>query len=176
MERSKKTTILIAVIALITLSTSIFAQGYWCNDADYGIGWWNTNLPSQYQLSADQVVQLNKYRVDFNQKIIPLQKELRALQIEMRGYVNRNNADPAKIKEYRNQIRDLQDQIANIRIDARKNMSGIFTDEQRGYFNDKRVGWWVGVYERCGWDYGDMMYDIDYGYNGRAGYRGNGCW
>ncbi|NOX66540.1 MAG: hypothetical protein GXO85_12330 [Chlorobi bacterium] len=177
MERSKKTATLIVVIALIALTSSMFAQGYWCNDRDgYGMSWWNTNLPSQYQLSADQVVELNEYRTNFDQKIVPLQKELRALQIEMRGYVNRNNSDPVKVKEYRNQVRDIQDQIADIRIEARQKMNSIFTDEQQGYFNDTRVGWWDGFYGRCGWDYEDMMYDTDYGYNGRSGHRGNGCW
>lgn len=175
MDRSKKTAILIAVISLVTLSTSIFAQGYRCNDGDYGMGWWNTNLPSQYKLSSDQVAELNEYRTDYDQKITPLQKELRALQIEMRGYVNRNDADPSKVKEYRNQIRDIQDEIADIRIDARKNMNNLLTDNQRGYFNDTRVGWWDGFYGRCGWDYEDMMYDSDYGYNGRSGSRGR-CW
>ena len=177
MEQSKKTTALIVVIALIALTSSMFAQGYRCNDRyGYDMNWWNTDLPSQYQLSADQVVKLNEYRAEFDQKIIPLQKELRALQIEMRGYVNRNNADPAKVKEYRNQIRDIQDEIADIRIEAKKDMSSIFTDAQQVYFNDTRVGWWDGFYGRCGWDYEDMMYDSDYGYNGRSGHRGNGCW
>jgi DNA-binding transcriptional MerR regulator len=116
MERSKnvKIILLAAVLALMTLSSNLFAQGYWCNDNNYGMNWWNTNLPSQYNLSSDQVAELNEYRADSDQKIRPLQKELRALQIEMRGYIYRNDADPATIKEYRNQIRDLQDKIAEI--------------------------------------------------------------
>ncbi len=178
MERRKKTAASIAIVAsLIILTSSLFAQGYRCHDRDnYGMSWWNTDLSSQYQLTADQVTELNEYRVEFDQKIIPLQKELRAQQIEMRGYVNRNNADPAKVKEYRTQIRDIQDEIADIRIEARKNMNSVFSDEQQVYFNETRVGWWDGFYGRCGWDYEDMMLDADYGYNGRSGNRGNGCW
>lgn len=177
MKSSKKLILLAFVMLFAALSTTTFAQGYWCRDGNYDANWWNANLPSQYQLSSEQITKLNKYRADIDQKIIPLQNELRALQIEIRGYVNRNNSDPVKVKEYRNQVRDIQDQIADIRIEARQKMNSIFTDVQQGYFNDTRVGWWDGFYGRCGWDYEDMMYDdTDYGYNGSSVHRGNGCW
>jgi hypothetical protein len=175
MNQNKKIALLTLVLALFSVSSNIFGQRYMCNDCDYGMRWWNSDLPSQYHLSSDQVDELERYREDFNQKIIPLQKELRALQIEMRGYVSRNDSDPSKVKEFRNQIRDVQDKIADIRIDARKKMSSVITEDQQIYINDSSVGWWNGLFERCGWDYGDMMYDPDYGYNGRSGHR-RSCW
>ena len=175
MQRSKKVFIAIIVIALAVFTSNIIAQSNWCKDDYYGMKWWNTDLPTQYQLSADQIAELNNYRTESNQKIIPLQKELRALQIEMRGYINRSDSDPDNIRDYRNQIRDIQDEIADIRINARDKMNDVFTDNQQVYFNDSRVGWWGGFYERCGWDYEDMTFDTDYGYSGRGRNR-KGCW
>jgi Spy/CpxP family protein refolding chaperone len=87
-----------------------------------------------------------------------LKNELRALRIEMRGYMNRSDFDPGQVKDYRNQIRDIEDQIADYRLDYRKNMNNLLTDNQRIYFNNTSNGWWGGFYDRCGWDYdSDLM-------------------
>ncbi|MHB1687876.1 MAG: Spy/CpxP family protein refolding chaperone [Ignavibacteriaceae bacterium] len=172
-----RTTALIALLGLIFLSSNITAQSYGGkhhNNNYYDRGWWNSNVPSQYQLTPDQIKGMNQYRTDYDTKIIPLQKELRALRIEMRGYINRNNMDPGKIKDYRKQIREIENQIEDYRLEARDKINGILTDNQRVYFNDNSIGWWDVMYDKCGWGYGDMDYDNDYYYNGY--YGRHGCW
>jgi hypothetical protein len=171
-----------AIFSLFIFSSVLIAQSYWRDNYDQR--WWNYNVPNDYRLNQDQVGEINQYRSEYDSKIIPLQNELRALKIEKRGYTNRRDADPNQIRDYRDQIQDIENQIEDYRFEARDKMNGIFTDNQRGYFNDNSIGWWDGFYDRCGWDYGDRYYDNDY-YGGRQyrnrgyghGYGcGHGCW
>lgn len=168
-------TTLIAVLGLLFFSASVYAQGYWNHNDDYNMSWWNSNIPSQYQLSSDQVNKLNDFRLEYDKKIIPLQNELRDLRTEMRGYMNRTDFKPDQVNNYRKQVRDIEDQIAEYRLDYRKNTNSLLTDNQKTYFNNSTNGWWNGFYDRCGWDYDGN--DYDYGNNsmmkGRNGYR---CW
>ncbi|GBD91358.1 hypothetical protein BMS3Abin04_02085 [bacterium BMS3Abin04] len=147
-----------------------FVEEYMYDDYNgFGMNWWNTNLPSQYKLAANQVVELNEYRVDFDLKIFPLLEELRTLQIEIKRYINSNNAEFAKIKLYHNKVKDIQNKIIDISLNAREEMSSVFTENQQEYFNSSRVGWWNDFYNRCGWNNKDMKYSADYGYNGISG-------
>jgi len=175
--KSRKNLLLTTFIALFSLfifSSVLIAQSYWRDNYDQR--WWNYNVPNDYQLTQDQVNEINQYRSKYDSKIIPLQNELRALRTEMRDY--NNNANPDQIKDYRNQIRDIENQIEDYRFEARDKMSSIFTGNQRVYFNDNSIGWWDGMYDRCGWDYGNMNYDNDYNYGSRSnhGYGGGCCW
>ncbi|MBU2493303.1 MAG: hypothetical protein KJ571_11815 [Bacteroidetes bacterium] len=170
-------TISLIVTGIILFSTAVFAQGYWNSNNDYNLGWWNNNVPSQYQMQPDQIEEMNDLKIEYDQKIIPLQNELRALRTEMRGYMNRTDFDPSQVKDYRNQIRGIQDQIADYRLDYRKNMNNLLTDNQRIYFNNSSNGWWDGFYDRCDWNYAYMDYDNDYYYDDWSNRnRGHGCW
>jgi len=134
-----------AVIGLVALSTQAFSQGYcyWDNwQTSAGASWWNNNILAQYALSAEQITEINKTRAKYNEKILPLQNELRSLQIEFRGYDTRYDADINKIKSYRKQIRDLEDKISDLRLDTRGEINKLLTKEQKLYFNDGGYGWW----------------------------------
>ena len=167
---------LFALIALVAFSVNIFGQGYWCNDSNYGMNWWNNDLPSNYQLTTEQVSEMNEYRGEYDEKIVPLQKELRLLQIEMRGYNRYNNDDLSKIEDTRSEIRKIQDEIADLRIEARKNMSGLLSENQQTYLNNSDGSWWNGFYSRCGWDYEDMTYNYGYGSRENRTNMRRGCW
>jgi Spy/CpxP family protein refolding chaperone len=171
-------TISLIVTGIVLFSTAVFAQDYCNHNNDYDLGWWNYNVPSQYQMQPDQIKEINDLRLQYDKDIIPLQNELRALRIEMRGYMNRTDFDPGQVKDYRNQIRDIEDQIADYRLDYRKNMNNFLTDNQKTYFNNSANGWWDGFYDRCDWDYdGDMMNDYDYGNNRMMNGRNSArCW
>lgn len=149
---------------------TIFSQEYMYDNYDgFGMNWWNTNLPSEYKLASNQVVELNEYRIDFDLKIFPLLEELRTLQIEINSYINSNNAQFTKIKDYYNKVRILQNKIIDIRLDAREEMSSVFTENQQEYINSPSVGWWDDFYNRCGWNNEAMKYSADYGYDGISG-------
>ena len=166
-----------AVLGLFALASQSFSQGncYWDNwQTNAGSSRWNNNVPAQYVLTAEQITQIGKIRTKYNEKILPLQNELRALRIEFRGYDSRYDAETGKIKSYRKQIRDIEDKIYDLRLDARGKISKVLTKEQRLYFNDGKYGWWDS--EQGWWHSGghDMM---NSGRMGRMmGRSGNSCW
>ena len=182
LSKNKKMVIVaVAVIALISFSSLAYSQccgwdsysGSMYNNGymgDYGPGWWNNNVPSQYWLSSEQINQITGIRTDYNAKLLPLMQEIRSLRIEFRGYAARPNADMDRIKRYRNEIQKLQNEAADLRLRARAEISKILTKEQQAYFNNYVFGGW--------WDWnmdGDMMYGMDM--NGRMMMGGmmNGC-
>jgi len=150
---------------------TILVQEYKYDNYDgFGINWWNTSLPLQYKFTANQIVELNEYREDFDLKIFPLLKELRSLQMKFKSYINSNNSELAKIKHYYNQVKDIQKKIIDIRLDAREEMGSVFTENQQKYFNNSRADWWNNFYSRCGWNNEDMKYSENYyGYGGISG-------
>ena len=135
----------LAIISMVALSAQAFSQDYcyydnWTRGA--GAQWWNNNVPAQYALSAEQITKINDIRSKTSEKILPQQNELRALRIEFRGYDSNPNADIEQIKSYRNKIRNLEDKISDLQLDARGKINKVLTKEQRLYFNDGGYGWW----------------------------------
>ncbi len=160
-------------IVVLFVSLTSFAQ-HQPNKYNYDSSWWNYNVPAEYELQQDQINEMNDLKVEYDNKIIPLRNELGVLRTEMRGYMNRSDFDPNQVKNYRNQIRDIEDQIADYQIDYRKNINNLLSDDQKIYFSNSSNGWWSGFYDRCGWDYADMDYDMkDHGrmYNNCRCYR-----
>lgn len=175
-------------IVVLLVSLTLFAQNQ-PNKSDitnriYDSSWWNYNVPNQYQMQPDQIQEMNDLRLEYDKEIIPLKNDLRALRTEMRGYMNRSDFEPDQVKSYRNQIRDIEDQIADYRLDYRKNMNNLLSDDQKIYFSNTSDGWWDGFYDRCGWDYADMDYgmrnngymDYDMRDHGRMYNNGRCCW
>ena len=132
-----------AVFGLAALSTQAFSQGscYWDNgQVNAGPALQNNNVPAQYALTADQITKIEKTRVKYNEKILPLQNKLRALRIEFRGYDSRYDAEIGKIKSHRTQIRNLEDKIYDLRLNARGEINKLLTKEQKLYFYNSGHG------------------------------------
>lgn len=127
-----------AVFGLVALSTQAFSQNS-CN-WNNGPAWRSSNIPAQYALTADQVTKIEKTRVKYNEKILPLQNELRTLRIEFRGYDSRYDAEIGKIRAHRKQIRNLEDKIYDLRLNARGEINKLLTKEQKLYFNNGGYG------------------------------------
>lgn len=166
------------VIAVLAVSLVLFAQENPKKNNSrnhiYDSSWWNYNVPSQYQMQPKQIQEMNDLKLEYDKEIIPLQNELQTLRIEMSKYMNRSDFDPDQVKDYRNQIKEIEDQIAEYRLDYRKNMNNLLSDNQRIYFNNSSNGWWDGFYDRCGWDYADMDYGMRN--HGRMYNNGRCCW
>lgn len=152
-SKSLMTLFIVAAVVVVAFAVSpAFSQNccYWDNwNAGVDAAWWNNNVPAQYALNAEQITTINNIRTKYNEKILPLQNELRALRIEYRGYSSRYDADTSKLKSYRKQIRNLEDKIDDLRLDARAKINKVLTKEQRLYFNKGNYGWWDG--ERNWW-------------------------
>ncbi len=176
-SNQKKVGLTIALVAVMMVSAftnPAFAQGRgWCMGgmSRYDGRWSNANVPQQYQLSAEQMTSLRDIRSQYDDKIIPLQRERRALRFEAEGYTFRPDAETAKIKSYRNDINKLENNIEDLELDARAQISKILTKEQRAYFGDT-FNWWRMDHGMMGdMGCGMGMYD-DYPTKSDRG----GCW
>jgi Spy/CpxP family protein refolding chaperone len=148
--KQKKLALIVSLLGTIivfsSLTSSVNAQG-WNNrncmgGMNWGDGWqWNDNVPQKYQLSAEQMTSIREIRSQYDDQIFPLQKELRSLRMEARGYASRSDAEIGKIKSYRKDINNLGDKIEDLRLEARTEVNKVLTKEQRVYFGDN-FGWW----------------------------------
>ncbi len=158
-SKTFKTIFMVGVFLLI--STLAFSQGMrnW-NDWDRGAGsgWWNNGVSAQYSLSADQIQNINKIRLQYNQRLLPLQNELDSVLYEARSYSLTPNADTNRIKNYNKKSRDLEGKIADIRVDMQADINKLMTSDQILNFNNGGYGWWDSDrdwwYERSGMGYG----------------------
>jgi len=133
---------LLGTIMLLSLfSSSATAQSIGCWMSGSHAWWSNFNVPAKYQLSPEQITKIREIRSKYDDQIIPLQRELRALRIEARGYASRSDAEMGKIKSYRKDINNLRDKIEDLRLEARADVNKVLTKEQRVYFGDN-FGWW----------------------------------
>jgi len=129
----------------IIMATKTFSQNY-CNYDNWtgnaGAQWWNSNIPTEVALSAEQIANISDIRTKTSGKLLPRQRELQSLRIEYHGYNANPNAEIQKIKSYRSKIRDLEEKISYLQLDARGKINKILTKEQRLYFNNGGYGWW----------------------------------
>jgi Spy/CpxP family protein refolding chaperone len=148
------TVALLATVVFALFANPANAQGRsrWMRGMSRYAGWWaNTNVPQQYQLSPEQMTRLRDIRAQYDDKITPLRTQLHALSIEARGYASRPDANIEEIKSYRKDINDLEDEIEDLRLEARAEINKVLTKEQRAYFGND-YDWW---YTRRG-----MMHDM----------------
>jgi len=147
-DKHKKFALIVSLIGIIMLvssfTSSVNAQGWNNRNCMGGMnrddGWkWNNDVPQKYQLSADQKKSIGDIRSAYGDQIVPLQKELGTLRIEANGYASRSDAEIGKIKSYRKDIHNLDDKIADLRLEAKAEINKVLTKEQRAYFDDNFV-------------------------------------
>ena len=150
----------IMLLSLFSSSATAQSMGRCMSGSD---AWWsNSNVPAKYQLSPEQITKIREIRSQYDDEIIPLQRELRSLRMEARGYASRSDAEIGKIKSYRKDINDLEGKIDDLRLDAMATTNKILTKEQRVYFGDN-FGWWDmggGMMSNMGSDMGMSMSDM----------------
>lgn len=130
---------IVATFAIISSSAS--AQGWGCWMGNNESRWSNANVPEKYWLTADQRSKMREIWSEYESKILPIEKELNSLRTEAQGYTSRSNTDIGKIKSYRTEIRNLEDKIQDLRLDARAEINKVLTKEQRAYFGDNYGRW-----------------------------------
>lgn len=63
----------------------------------------------------------------------------------MRGdfsdYQQQDDISSKLIREYQNQIREIEDNIYSLKMEAISKIGKVLTKEQRKYYNDSRIGW-----------------------------------
>ncbi len=177
--------ITIAIVILL-VSLTLLAQNQPKNNAvsnSYNSSYLNANIPEKYWLSDEQINQVNKIKTEYDGLIQPEIEKLNTVRGDFSDYRQQDDINSKRIREYQNQISGIEDNIYSLRMEAEGKIRKVFTNSQRIYFNDSRIGWWDGFYERCGWNYADNGYGIrNHGYidydmrrYGRV-YNSGRCW
>jgi len=149
----------LTVLSLILIFSLAYSQGRGMHGNGKWLSadnpeWWNANVPQQYWLSSDQISKIVTIRKKYDDKIQPLRQQLRDLKVEARKYSIQPDADIKKIKDYRKKIRNLQDKIDDLRLNARAEINKVLTKDQRAYFSSYAFGnWWnMGMHMDMGMD------------------------
>jgi len=159
-KKNVKLVISLMVIGLVMFSAKAQSQNYHCYDnwsTNADMNWWNARIPSDYALSESQVNKLNDIRIENNKKIVPLQNELMILKRNLQYYNTDSDSDVQKLKSDRKKVRELEDKISDLNLDAQLGIKKLLTKEQLVYFNDGGYGWW-NMTENC-WYSGQNMMD-----------------
>ena len=145
--------------------------------------WNNSNVPQKYWLSDSQINKINDIQIRYDDKIQPQIEKLYNLRDEAYQYGNRDNAEYKKVREYRNQINQLEEQIYNTRMQARNEIGNVLAKGQRPYYRNYAFNnWWNWDMDGwCNWDMdrymmGDMYYQGEMHNNSGMSHRGCGCW
>ncbi|MCB0747955.1 MAG: hypothetical protein KDC90_10885 [Ignavibacteriae bacterium] len=181
---------IVMIFAVLLVSITLFAQNQPNKNNStnriYDPSWWNSNVPEKYSLNDDQVSQVNKIKAEYDELIQPEIEKLNSVRGDFSDYQQQDDISSKRIREYQNQIREIEDNIYSLKLEARNKIGKMLNKDQRVFYNDSRIGWWDGFYDRCGWDYADMDYDNRMGNNGYMDYgmrdhdrmdnNGRCCW
>ncbi len=139
LTKNKKLTLIISfgsILLLLFVASIAFGHGWGRMNMMGGnnLSNWNTQVPEQYSLNSDQMGKMDTILEEWYNNIMPLNRKLSSLRMEMQGYSNRSDADLGEIKSYRNKVRNLEDEISDIRFKTNKRISDMLSDNQRNYF------------------------------------------
>jgi Spy/CpxP family protein refolding chaperone len=142
--RKIKLTFLLGVLVLFSASQAM-AQHYCCNSnwsANADPQWWNYNTPAEYALSAKQISEINQLRKNSNEKILPIENELRILRMEYQAVNSNPDMDVQKLKSLRSSIRNKEEKSEDINLETKAQIKKLLTKEQLTYFNNNQYTWW----------------------------------
>ncbi|MFZ0456055.1 MAG: periplasmic heavy metal sensor [Ignavibacteriaceae bacterium] len=169
MSRIKNLSIIaaLAIAGLLLLSFPVFAHGGG-NNGYCGNYTYNNNKQNNTQLSKEQTQKIDKIQDKYNDEALPLRQKLNTLRTEAYNYSLNNNTDIDKVKDYRQQIRDLQGKIDDLRLDALAEIDKVVPEDQQDNYNN--------YFNQC---WGDTNGNSNYGMMGNGSYEmmnGNGSY
>lgn len=133
MIRSKNTTILAVIVisGLLLFSLSAFAQWHGEN------GYHGDHNDIDYRgLTGEQREEVEQIHDEYFEEIIPLQNELRSLQTEVYNYRRNDDVNIERIREYRQQMRELRGEIDDLRLDALGEVYDIIPGDKQDHFSN----------------------------------------
>lgn len=178
MSQIKKLSVIavLGIAGLLLLSSPAFAHGG-NNRGHCGQFTINTS-----QLSKEQAKKIDGIQDQYNEKTIPLRQKLNLLRTETYNYNLNKNIDIDKVKDYRQQIRDIQGKIDDTRLDEIAELNKVLPEDQQisfnGYFGQYADNVGSGMMNNCGMMnnmMGNGMYGMMYGnsYGNMMGGWGN---
>lgn len=150
--------------------TKTFSAVYQNNDTTHY--WCNYNVPMKYHLSDEQIEKIDKIKAEYDELIQPEINKLYKVNSDFSDYQQLNDVSNKKIKEYQNDIRNIEDNIESLKVEAGNKIRNILNDGQKTYYNDFVFnGWW-------GWDCNRYMHNGNMhngNMNTHRNFKCNGC-
>jgi len=139
LTRNKKLAVIsLVLIGLFLVTVSSYAQ-CWMRGSHRG--WSGHMIPEKYRLTEQQQQKVDDIHATYDDKILPLQRELHSKHLELEAYASRPDATVEKIKAFGKEIRNLEGKIDDLQVDAQAEAAKILTKEQRDYFGDTYNIW-----------------------------------
>jgi hypothetical protein len=144
----KRTTlgITMTAAALICVTGLVFAQGPWQGSTASA----DSALPSEYQFTQDQIEELENIRSKYADKLLKVEKELAAKQVELESTWSQPDIATSKVYDIQRQVLELESRAEDLRLAANAEAADLLSPQQRYYVGDVftmgSYGW------SCPWD------------------------
>jgi hypothetical protein len=149
MSKHKKWTagLVLGLVAVIGIASLAFAQRAWrsCDS------WTTRDVPLEYRLNQEQTLEMEKTRAEYQEKILPLEQQLAAKYVEMDAEWARSDRNPTRMQEMRREIRELEYEIDDIRIEGSEAAAKHLSSEQQRFYGDAFCVW-EDPSGSCPWD------------------------
>lgn len=146
------------VIAVLIVSLTLLAQDSPKKNNSmnntYDASYWNSNVPEKYWLSDDQISQLNKIRVEYDDLIQPQIEKYYSVRDDFSAYRQQDEISNKQIREYQTELRDIEDNIYSLKMEAASKLRNVLSKGQRPYYNNYVYNDWC---DDWGWNYGGYM-------------------
>lgn len=169
------------VIVVLIASLVLFAQEHPKKNNStnnmYDSSYWNSNVPEKYWLSDEQISQANKIKTEYDDLIQPEIEKLNSVRDDFSAYQQQDEISRGRIKEYQSELRDIEDNIYSLKMEAAGKIRMILSKVQRPYYNNYVYNNWC---DDWGWNYGGYMnygmrdYDGYMDYSWGCDYMGSG--
>ncbi|MCF7806000.1 MAG: Spy/CpxP family protein refolding chaperone, partial [Candidatus Marinimicrobia bacterium] len=94
------------------------------------------NVPDQYRLSEKQQTKIDDIRDAYQEELTPLIEQLRETRREYATALNSNDIDADRLEQLRAEVNSIQDKIQEQRVESRKQVNTVLTDDQLAYYGN----------------------------------------
>jgi len=135
--------ILVVALGLLTVAGFVFAQ--------------SPTLPRQSQLTDQQARQLDQLRGKYETRIVTLEKQLAAAEVELDSTMASPNADTDRILKLRREVQNLEAQLEDLNLQANADAARVM-GVPPGMYYQGGMGWLdyghggPGWYGSCAWE------------------------
>jgi hypothetical protein len=149
--------VIVVLIVSITLLGQVHPKKNNSGNHTYDSSYWNTNVPEKYWLNDDQISQADKIRAEYDVLIQPEIEKYNSVRDDYSAYRQQNEISRERIKEYQTELRNIEDNIYSLKMEAANKIRNVFSKVQRPYYNNYIYNDWC---DDWGWNYDGYM---DYG-------------
>jgi len=101
-------------------------------------GAWNIqrNVPEEYRLTEKQELNIDKIREAYQEELTPLIEQMRDARQNYAAALNSDKINAEQVEQARAQVNKIQDKILKKRVESRKQVNKILTEDQLAYYGN----------------------------------------